>query len=464
LDIGIKLDKATNITGQIQRIRNGGIIVPTPKERETQADRLLRSTSTSREEGIDSTIEETPDPTPDIPPSEDDLFAKLNTFYKSQLVDSSDFSGGSLHDINYSSPSSISRLLHLYGPGKKAKRTKPKPMREALSVGEGLQVFDTSSEDEIIKRLQEEGWDSTTSPSQRRFQERHPPRFTSDLRPVATLLRTKRSKRCKTCRTLLARPEPKVSSNRYKLRVLALNNIPKVSIRSLTSSLPITASTHPLVAPSSQTTTQGFDYTKLQPLMPYQFLLTLTNPLFDSIRVTLATPAVTPGRVQTRVTILCPQFEVGANTDVWDEALNSSAMQKRKSLMPGSSLGEEDKTKQPEAGKLWDKGRNWSSVIVEVVPGTPPGGAGYIPPITTPSFGTTLSQTQEGGKGKEKGSLELLPDEDSCEIPIFVRLEYDAEAAGGGGEERSTALKTGEGKERREVAFWCVLGVGQIVG
>jgi len=245
---------------------------------------------------------------------------------------------------------------------------------------------------------------------------------------------------------LLARPEPKVTSNRYKLRVLALNNIPKVSIRSLTSSVPITASTHPLVSTSSlSATSTSFNYNKLQPGNTYQFLLTLTNPLFDSIRVTLATPAVTPGRIQTRVTILCPRFEVGANTDVWDEALNSSALQKRKSLMPGASLDQGDGLKQVEAGKIWDKGRNWTSVVVEVVPGILPGTVGYLPPAG-----------DEKGKGGE-----LEPDEEACEIPIFVRLEYDAEAAGDGGE-RSTALKTGEGKERREVAFWSVLGVGRI--
>ncbi|TID24234.1 putative dynactin arp1 p62 subunit ro2 [Venturia nashicola] len=434
LDIGIKLEKPNNITGQLQRIRNGGIVVPTPKERETQAEKVLRSSSRD-DLGIDSAMDRAATPVQDITQSEDDLFSNLNSFYKSQLADSSEFPGGAMHDINYSSPSSISRLLHLYGPGKKSKRTKPKAMREALTLEEGLQVFDPASEDEVLKRLQEEGWDATTATSQRAFQERHSPRFTTDLRPVATLLRTKRSKRCKTCRTLLARPEPKVTSNRYKLRVLALNNIPKVSIRSLTASAPITATTHPLVSTSSLAAPN----TKLQPGNTYQYLLTLMNPLFDPIRVTLATPAVTQGRIQTRVTILCPNFEVGANTDVWDEALNSSATQKRKSLMPGASVDLSDGAKPVEAGKIWDKGRNWTSVVVEVVPG--------ILPID-----------EKAGK---KVQDDLEPDEDACEIPIFVRLEYDAEATGDGGE-RSTALKTGEGKEKREVAFWSVLGVGRI--
>lgn len=108
--------------------------------------------------------------------------------------------------------------------------------------------------------------------------------------------------------------------------------------------------------------------------------------------------------------------------------------------MPGASADQADGAKQVEAGKIWDKGRNWTSVVVEVVPGS-------LPTIE-----------KEGRKVKD----ELEPDEEACEIPIFVRLEYDAEATGDG-VERSTALKTGESKEKREVVFWSVLGVGKIV-
>jgi dynactin-4 len=165
-------------------------------------------------------------------------------------------------DINFSSPSSISRLLNLYSTGKKMKRTKPKPMREALDTAEGLQVFNSSSEDESIGRLKTDGWDGTVSFAQRQFQERHSPHFISDLRPTATLLRTKRSKRCKTCRTLLSKPEPKVSTNRYKIKVLALNNVPKVLSRALNA--PATSLSHPLVA-SSAIQLQAFDYYINQP-------------------------------------------------------------------------------------------------------------------------------------------------------------------------------------------------------
>jgi dynactin-4 len=434
LDIGIKFEKANNITGQLQRIRNGGRVVPTPKERESQAERLLRKVSKD-DEKMESPVEE--QPVEDVPPDADILFSNLNSFYKAQLADSADMAtfNGASSEFNISSPSSISRLLNMYTTGKKTKRGKPSPMREALFSGEGLQDFDDSIEDENIKRLQTQGWEGTTSLSQRQFQERHAPHFTQDLRPVASLLRTKRSKRCKTCRTLLSRPEPKVSTTRYKIKVLALNNVPKVSLRSLNIN-PASVTASFLTANSSSQS----DYATLQPLMPCQFLLTLTNPLFDPISVTLATPATTPGRVQTRVTILCPQFDVGANTDVWDEALNSTT-NKRRSVMPGSGISDINETKQAEAGKVWEKGRNWTSVILEVVPGVLPGTTGHA-----------------AGLGSLHKEDSLEDDEDVLEVPVFVRLEYETEAAVG--EEK----RAGEAKEKREVAFWCVLGVGRIVG
>ena len=63
---------------------------------------------------------------------------------------------------------------------------------------------------------------------------------------------------------------------------------------------------------------------------------------------------------------------------------------------------------------------------------------------------------EEGGG--DAAGLEEDEDEDVLEIPVFVRVEYESEAQGeeggdGGGKER---------REKRELAFWCVLGVGRI--
>ena len=375
------------------------------------------------------------------PPDTTELFNRLNTFYKTQIVESSD-SGpgyGSLADLNFNSPSSISRLLNLYSStGKKAgKRQRPQPMREALSLGEGLQVFQPSTDERAVLRMEKEGWASTTSTAQRHFQaHNHDERFESGLRPVATLLRTKRSKRCRACRTLLSRPEPKVSSTRYKIKVLAQNNIPRLAVR-------------PLSSASSATTPPP-----LRPLTPTQFLLTLTNPLFDAIRVTLATPARTPGAAPARVTVLCPAFDVGANTDVWDDALNADAgAAKPKPLLGGYGIGtapgaDAGDARSAEAGKVWERGRNWTAVIVEVVPELLAGSVGA----------GMMALERKDGVGAEDDEDEGLREDDLVvEIPVFVRVEYETEAHGA--EEK---VREREGKEKREVAFWCVLNVGTI--
>ena len=151
--------------------------------------------------------------------------------------------------------------------------------------------------------------------------------------------------------------------------------------------------------------------------------------MFDPIKVTLATSAQTPGRFGSRVTILCPQFEIGANTDVWDEALDRTENGRIAKLGRNRADGSMD-GKVAEAGKVWDKGRNWTTVVVELVCAR---------------------------LGNEIGTFE--EDDDIVEIPVFVRIEYDADITA---DEPGNGFPTRERKESRELAYWAVLGVGKI--
>ncbi len=64
--------------------------------------------------------------------------------------------------------------------------------------------------------------------------------------------------------------------------------------------------------------------------------------------------------------------------------------------------------------------------------------------------GGQVADWEEGDEEEEEEE-----DEDVLEIPVFVRVEWEGDAAveekGGAG-----------GREKREVAFWCVLGVGRV--
>lgn len=461
LDIGVEFEKHTGITQQLARIKNGGQVVPTLKERERERDKKrdaeARDESTAK--GDESPSGETG---PSDIPSHDELFSNLSAFYKSQLtltIPSNPFSPH--HDINFASPSSFSRIMNLYSSAssKKQKRDKPIQMREACSMLEGLVPHQPSTDTTAIETLKTKGWDHTLSPSQKSHQFFPTAKFQDEVRPVPTLLRTKRGKRCRACRQILSKPESKITSTRYKIKLLALNHIPRLSLRALSTPLPL-----PTVPPSAGV--QGFDYAKLAPGIPTHFLLTLSNPLFDPVRVTLATPSTTPGKIATKVTIMCPQFDVGANTDVWDEALSAAGPAKRGGSGTGggggggaTDLGASTSGAGPvEAGKIWDRGRNWTAVILEVVPGHPR-------PL---DYGLLGAGGQSAAKNDE---LELDDDDDVLEIPVFVRIEFESEVAAedraAGGEQvrvGAGAAAAAVGKERREEAFWCVLGVGRIAG
>jgi dynactin-4 len=435
VETGIEFEKHTGVHAQLARIANGGKSIPTQKERDKERERRKEIEARTRDS------RHMPSPSEDSPTTEshgngtglsrDDLFSNLSAFYKSQLEAQMPSNPFSPHDLNFSSPSAYSRIMSLYSStsAKKQKRGKPSPMREAASELEGLSIHDPASDAAAIERLKKDGWNSTLSQTQRLAQVNPHVQSEDALRPIATLLCTKRSKRCRSCRQILTKPESKITSTRYKIKLLALSHIPRLSIRVLPSTAP--QSTPPTPGGSS-TTQPPFRYDNLCSGIATHFLLHLTNPLFDSIRVTLATPSTTPGKVQTRVTILCPQFEVGANTDVWDDALSSSVPSTTRTSAADGQI---------EAGKVWSRGRNWTSVVIEVVPG-------FLKPIS----GFIAAGDDE----------ELDEDDDLLEIPVLVRMEFETEA---NVDERGLGDRGAKGEKiKREICFWTVLGVGRIAG
>lgn len=406
LEIGMQFDRVTNIWGQIA-LKKGDFpntLSPTARDFFT-------------EQGSKSSGPEA-------------IFAALKSFNSSQLSASNSTnplltpSGG----FNYNSPSSLARIMSLYtgvGASGKKSSTKPQIMRESADPSEGLHVTDPVSDANIVQKLREQGWAGTTSTAQRKLQPQSP-RFVSDILPVPTLLRTKRSKRCGTCRHILVKPEPKVQSTRFKIKLIAISYIPTLTLKTLPP-------------PSSSSSQSAIDLNAIPPLRPNQFLLTLKNALFDSLRVTLATSPHTPGPHAHKVTILCPQFEIGPNADLWDEALNGGVTtddkartrqnrrlrESSKAKFTDSIMGSESGV--AEAGKVWDRGRNWTTVVLEVVC-------------------AEVEQKREG----------LTEDEDVLEIPILVRMEWDGDARGDGG------VGVERGSERIELAYWVVIGVGRI--
>ena len=419
LEIDVSFNKPTKITEQLAKIRKSR--TATSNEKKPQDGKRI---------------------------DHDDAFANLTNFYKDQLSDSSD-PQNPYPNSPYNSPANLVRIMSLYGGlsynALKKSREKPQPMREALRQSEGLATFTpTEADADIIHRMQTLGWDATSTTDQRlSAPSNNNAALTSELWPAATQLRTRRAKRCKTCRRIIARPDQKVGSMRYKIRLLAMNYIPRLSIRLLH---PTTALTNPAFNLRSDIPEQE----KLQPLQTKQYVLTIRNPIFETVKVTLATPGTTPGKVASRVTILCPSFTVGPAGDVWDEALSASTQSAsdggRRAAMASLTGSSETSDRQPEAGKVWEKTRNSVSVIVEIIPGS------LKPP---PSI---VPKTEQ-----ELASEELGEDDDVLEVPVYVRAEWEAEVKPGESAQskKEANVELGE-RVKKEIGYWVVLGIGRI--
>ncbi|PYI10216.1 dynactin Arp1 p62 subunit RO2 [Aspergillus sclerotiicarbonarius CBS 121057] len=514
LDIGIKFDKPTNIRTQLSKMTDA-----TPS-RSRQMSRTFGdlksplSTYSSIDEAFLPPGESKPeDPLdqPSAPLNPDARFNALKNFYKNQISATSssptdplgmDFGAG------FSSPGALnrimslytssSRLSSLYGGANKKPKTKPPVMREALTAGEGLKVPSPDAEDALIQRMASPdcGWDGLASLEQRSFQSPDA-RFVDDLLPLPVLLRTKRSKRCKSCKHILVKPELKPQSTRFRIRLIALSYIPLPTLRPLNPGPQQAATVLPTPTAPGSTTNPNLD--ALSPLRPIQLLLTLKNHMFDPVRVTLATPSVTPGRVASKVTILCPQFDIGANSDVWDEALQgaSATTTAANTATPATATTTDPRgsrsgglgvyEKVAEAGKVWDKGRNWTTVVLEVVPGTLPGGvkrtlkkypANELEADNHPSNNNNNNDDEEDSNSDSDSdssvaldwsgqtsdpNQQLQPDEDVLEIPVFVHMEWDSDNQID--QEQGVGVGRGSSSDtvKRELAYWMVLGVGRIM-
>lgn len=412
-EVGIEFERQSGLASQLAKIQNGG------RPKLTAKDIKDRRSKNPDEPMF-----------PDEQLDADMQFANLREFYQGQLGDPKSAIGGmSLGDTTgFSSPAALSRIMSLYtGRGHQGDRAQHGPadtMRESRNTEEGLKMAQLD-ESAAIKKLMSSEWDVVLSDEQRTSQVDRGARFQDELRPIPYLLRTKRSKRCPVCRHIITKPEGKVGSTRFKIRLVAKSYIPTISIRPLhPTAQPVPVTSRPMVPVEDL----------LKPLKTYQYIVTFKNPLFENVKVTLAAPNKTPGRFCSAVTVLCPQFEIEANIDMWDDALRDDAADKKKG---------DESNGQAAAGKVWERGRNWVSIIVEVVP----------PSLRTEHLDLTVAPGETVDKSPLKDGEDLL------EIPMFVRLEWEADAQH---EVGSAPGKDKEAREKRELAYWCVLGVGRI--
>lgn len=439
---------------------------------------------------------------PQEPTSPQARFKSLTAFYHSQMStsdgSSSAGSRGFSDSYAYASPNALNRIMNLYTSYSSPSTTQKKTSlpREACSAEEGLFLSPSpASEAATIAKLRDGGYSGTASADQKELQHgvgqgrADGARFKEDLLPVPYLLRTKRTKRCRSCKHIVVRPEAKVSTSIFRMKMVAASYIPTLSVRPLPpSAFPSQMSTPQLSLPGTSSTSasaaggggNGGAVTamgELQPNRTAHFLLTVKNPLFEPIKITLATPPTVPGRHSHRVTLLCPSFEVGAKkeeyADVWTDSSDGKGEGRDGKLEGGSgeSVG--------EAGKVFERGRNWVGVVVEVVPvslGREEEDDDVFLDAKSTAGKSEAGGSDAGGKyafGEDSDEEEgLKEDEDVLEIPVRVRMEWEMEigdiegSSGLSRDERSGSSEkktTADGERvKRELSYWVVLGVGRV--
>ncbi|KAG4300783.1 hypothetical protein PCANB_002869 [Pneumocystis canis] len=293
--------------------------------------------------------------------------------------------------------SKISNLMDIYERISKKRIFQSKKKINILNFNEDSRNL--QDDQEIIKKMAKMKNLNEIATIKQRSNQLHHVIFKNDLKPIPYLLRTKRSKHCRLCKSTLISPENKPTSAKFRIKLVAINFLPSISLKCFPGPL------------------SNCSPGKLSPNVTNIFLLTVTNPLYEKIKVFLATPQQTSGKYNHSVTILCPEFEVGANKDTFDDISTTKFIEK-------------DTTKMPLSGTLWDCGKNWTTVVLEIIP-------------------------------SEVFSDSINFNDNLIEISIFVKVIYDISLDKNEFKHMDPNIK----REiiSKEIGFWGVIGLGRVL-
>ncbi|THH07705.1 hypothetical protein EW145_g3202 [Phellinidium pouzarii] len=109
------------------------------------------------------------------------------------------------------------------------------------------------------------------------------PLHARELKPIRIPLHSRLTKRCPACRHILIKPEQKAQSVRYKIKLVAANYLPAISVN-----LPISQTTRKSMSIAQKEDDGSTGKSTMIAGKTYPFQLSMTNPLYDPIQVRLA--------------------------------------------------------------------------------------------------------------------------------------------------------------------------------
>lgn len=241
----------------------------------------------------------------------------------------------------------------------------------------------------------------------------------SKVHPQRIHLAIKRSKRCRNCRHILIKPEQKAQATRFKIKLVAMNYIPTITL------LKLPRKNWPL-----------------QVNVPTQLVIKFTNPLYEEMNITLATPQIRKktnmqeGETEVeednssgKVTILSPHFTVGAYNETieYDDEMYPAGRRTNNNFAAGASVD-----------GVYEKRNNFTSIIVEVIPKK--AGEFKFPLLVTYNY-----KSDEDRMDVSSGDIEID--------------DMDVDDATDGSKKAGSSIKFDDDKIK-SYSFWCLIGLG----
>ncbi|KAI7905113.1 dynactin p62 family-domain-containing protein [Cokeromyces recurvatus] len=253
--------------------------------------------------------------------------------------------------------------------------------------------------------------DGVSTLSQRFSQLHNQPYELSKIHPQRIHLAIKRSKRCRSCRHILIKPEQKAQATRFKIKLVAMNYIPTITLVKLPKK-----NWHLKVG------------------VPTQLILKFTNPLYEEMNITLATPQIK--EINGKVTILSPHFTVGAYNETieYDDEMYPMGNNSNKRNNNNNNYAA-----YSYVDGIYEKKNNYTSILIEVVPEET--GEFKFPLLVTYNYKSDEDRMDVSSGDIDADEMDEMDMDDSVDGSKKSSLRFDDDKI-------------------KSYSFWCLIGIG----
>ncbi|CAG8460047.1 6146_t:CDS:2 [Racocetra fulgida] len=281
------------------------------------------------------------------------------------------------------------------------------PQQKSDDVAKYDAIVKVDNDDSLVHDLvQLKDVNQITTLTQRMNQLSDQPYKVERLQPQRIHLRTKRVKRCRSCRHILIKPEQKAQATRFKIKLVALNSIPKITITSL-----------PKLILNQQT----------------KIILKFSNPLYEEIIVDLALKDETTEYA--KITLLAPHFNITPYNEVWEYEQDFITSKGRPLSITSAP--------KVDAG-IYERRGNYTSVVIEITP------LAEIDELKV----TYVSKINDSNDNETSGTSGDAPAGDSSTT---------TETAPSDKQNTDKDDSTSSTSTTKSLSFWTVIGLGPVV-